>query len=114
MKKIKKLFEPTRDDLLFGVVVGVESAHAFSAFNPSIFTIASLAVPNQQENLIRMGYVPSVAFAMILGGAISAMRKNLLPLLFGAGTCAFMISVYELAIAQGQQTQKESQLVYHK
>lgn len=114
MKKIRSMLKPTRDDLLFGVIVGVESAHAFSAFNPSIFTIASLAVPNGQENLIRMGYIPSVIFATGLGGAISLMRNNFLPLLFGAVTCAFMVGVYEFAIAQGQQTEKESQLVYHK
>lgn len=86
------------EDILLSAFVGVESAHAFSAFNPSIFTIQSLAVPQGNEAQIRVGYIPSVGFSIILGSVVGALRKTWMPIAFGLGTSAFMIIVYELAI----------------
>lgn len=86
------------EDLLLSAFVGVESAHAFSAFNPSIFTIRSLAVPQGDEALIRAGYIPSVIFSIALGGIVGAIRKTWLPIAFGLGTSTFMVFTYELAL----------------
>lgn len=90
--------KPSTEDLLLSAFVGVESAHAFSAFNPSIFTINSLAVPQGQEALIRAGYLPSIAFSVALGSIIGLFRKTWLPIAFGLGTSAFMVTIYEAAI----------------
>ena len=86
------------EDILLSAFVGVESAHAFSAFEPSIFTIQTLAVPQGDQDRIRIGYIPSVLFSLVLGGIVSKIRHNTLPLAFGLGTCAFMIGTYEVAI----------------
>ncbi len=86
------------EDVLLSAFVGVESAHAFSAFNPSIFTIQSLAVPQGQENMIRAGYVPSLVFSLALGSVVGMLRKTWLPIAFGLGTAGFMILTYEQAI----------------
>lgn len=69
-----------------------------SAFNPSIFTIQSLAVPQGQEHMIREGYIPAVVFIGVLGGVVSLLVKSKMPLLFGLGTSTFMVIVYEAAI----------------
>lgn len=86
------------EKILLSAFVGVESAHAFSAFNPSIFTIRSLAVPQGEENLIRVGYVPSVIFSVALGSIVGAIIHSKMPLAFGLGTSAFMVAVYEIAL----------------
>lgn len=86
------------EDILLSAFTGVESAHAFSAFLPSIFTIQSLAVPQGQQAQIRMGYVPSVIFSLALGGIVGAIIKSWLPVAFGIGTSAFMVATYEIAM----------------
>ena len=86
------------EDIMLSAFVGVESAHAFSAFEPSIFTIQTLAVPQGDQDRIRLGYIPSVLFSAVLGGIVSKIRHNWLPLAFGMGTCGFMLTVYEMAI----------------
>lgn len=92
------------EDILLSAFTGVESAHAFSAFNPSIFTIQSLAVPQGQANQIRLGYVPSVAFSVALGGIVGAIIHSWLPIAFGLGTSGFMIGVYEVALRTAPPT----------
>lgn len=90
--------KPSMETILISAFVGVESAHAFSAFEPSVFTIQGLVVPQEQEYMIRRGYIPSVAFSTILGSVVAALVKSKLPILFGLGTSVFMIVVYETAI----------------
>lgn len=86
------------EKLLLSAFVGVESAHAFSAFNPSIFTIRSLAIPQGAESQIRIGYIPSVGFSIILGAIVGKIIHSKMPLLFGLGTSSFMVAVYEVAL----------------
>ena len=104
MKNNKKF---SMEDVLLSAFVGVESAHSFSAFNPSIFTIQAHAVPEGNEGMIRQGYIPSVAFSIVLGGIVGAIRKTWLPVAFGLGTSGFMIFVYEMAIRGAQAKQGE-------
>jgi len=86
------------EKILLGAFVGLESAHAFGAFEPSIFTIQGLAVPQGQQDMIRKGYIPSVIFSGLLGGTVSALIKSKLPFIMGMVTSAFMIATYEIAI----------------
>lgn len=88
----------SKEDIMLSAFVGVESAHAFSAFLPSVFTIRSLAVPQGAESQIRAGYIPSIAFSLALGGIVGAIIKSKLPILFGLGTSSFMVGVYEVAL----------------
>lgn len=96
MAKKKNIF--TVEDVMLAVFTGAESVHGFSAFEPSVFTIQHLAVPQQQVASIRKGYAPAVGLSLIIGGAVSAIRKNPLPLLFAGGASGFMIIIYEWAI----------------
>lgn len=86
------------EDILLSAFVGVESAHGFSAFEPSVFTIGSLVVPQGQQRLIRLGYIPAVTFSVALGGIVGAIRHSWLPIAFGLGTSAFMVFTYEMAL----------------
>lgn len=88
-------------NVLLGAFTAVESAHGFSAFCPSVFTIRQLA--NQTEEgkaAIREGYIPASIFAILLGLIVSKLTKSWLPLLFSLGTIAFMVAAYEWALSQ--------------
>lgn len=92
------------EKILLSAFVGLESAHAFSAFEPSIFTIQALTVPQGQQDMIRKGYVPSVVFSGLLGGTIGALIKSKMPFVMGMVTSAFMVGVYEIALRTAPTT----------
>jgi len=87
------------DDLLIAVFVAVEGAHAFSAFMPSAFTIRTFVQDEAGISQLRAGYLPALAFLLILAGVVSAMRKNATPLLVAGIVGVFMIGLYEYSIA---------------
>ncbi|MEM2905030.1 MAG: hypothetical protein QW587_04745 [Candidatus Bathyarchaeia archaeon] len=89
---------PKTEVLLLSGFVAAESVHGFSAFEPSVFTIRALAVPQGEEAQIRLGYIPSVIFSLGLGGIVSLLVKDKLPILAAAGASVFMITVYELSL----------------
>lgn len=84
--------------VLLSSFVAVESAHAFSAFCPSVFTIKSLAVPQNQQQQIREGYIPASIFAIALAVIVSKLIHSNYPLFFGIVTVIFMVAVYEWAL----------------
>ena len=86
------------ENVLMASFVAVESAHSFSAFLPSVFTIKSLAVRQGEEKYLREGYIPAIIFSLGLGFIVSKLIKSWLPLWFAIGTIAFMICCYEFAI----------------
>lgn len=86
------------ETVLLSSFVAVESAHAFSAFCPSVFTIKSLAIPQNQQAQIREGYIPATIFAILLAIIVSRLIHSNYPLFFGIGTVVFMIFVYEWAL----------------
>ena len=89
------------EKLIFSAFTAVESAHAFSAFCPSVFTIRQLA--NQTEEgkaAIREGYIPAIIFCVVLGLVMSKLSKSWLPLVFSAATAFFMVCSYEWALSQ--------------
>jgi hypothetical protein len=92
------------EKILIGVFVGVEGAHAFSAFMPSFFTIKAFAHDAQDAARLRSGYTPATVFNLVLGGAVSALLRSGWPLLMSIAVSALMISAYESAIneATGQ------------
>lgn len=86
------------EDIMLSVFVGVESTQSFAAFEPSVFTIQALAVPQAQQDMIRRGYIPAVTFSLGLSSIVGYIRKTWLPVAVGIGTSIFMIGVYEYAL----------------
>ena len=87
------------EKVLISAFVAVESAHAFSAFCPSVFTIKSLANQTAEgQAQIRQGYAPAIIFALALGFIVSKLIKDYTPLYFSIGTVVFMVLVYEWAL----------------
>jgi hypothetical protein len=90
--------------LALTLLTAAETAHSFSAFLPSYFTIRTFAldgdpavVERKLKNL-RSGYLPSVIFGLVLGSVVSFIARHPLPLAAAAATSAFMVWQYERAI----------------
>lgn len=86
------------EKVLLASFVAVESAHAFSAFCPSLFTIKTFATDEDKKNAVRIGYLPSVIFALVLGVVVSKLIGSWMPVVFSGATVAFMIGAYEVAM----------------
>lgn len=87
------------DNLLLSIFVGVEGAHAFSAFMPSYFTVKKFAVEGDASKL-RSGYVPALVFNLVLGGSVATLTKHTAPLVVSVLVSVFMIAMYEGAIGK--------------
>lgn len=86
------------EDITLSMLVAVEGAHAFSAFMPSYFTVKKFASDNDDAAKLRSGYIPAVAFNLVLGLLVSILLKKPLPLVMSAVVVIFMIMLYEGAI----------------
>jgi ABC-type phosphate transport system permease subunit len=89
------------EKFLISAFVAVESAHAFSAFCPSVFTIKTFAVDDEKRKQVRLGYVPAVIFSLVLSVICSKLVKSWMPLGFGVFTMVFMVCAYEFALRLG-------------
>jgi O-antigen/teichoic acid export membrane protein len=87
-----------RDQVLMAAFVAVESAHAYSAFLPSIFTIRHFGHEAGVVKDIRDGELIGTGFALVLGGIVSALTENALPFIFAGVTAAAMVGIYEYAL----------------
>ena len=87
------------ETLLLSIFVGVEGAHAFSAFMPSYFTVKKFAGSEADKQSLRSGYVPAVVFNLVLGGIVSAITKRITPLVIAGAVIIFMLIMYEGAIS---------------
>jgi hypothetical protein len=83
--------------ILLATFVALESAHAFSAFLPSVFTIRRFR-DAQTARDIRDGEVIAAGFAIAVGAVVSALTKSSLPLIFSVVTALAMVQVYEWAL----------------
>lgn len=92
------------DDIaLISIFVALEGAHAFSAFEPSIFTIRKFARDGSEsegQNIanIRAAYLPSIALALGIGAVAGKITNSSYPFLASAMVAAGMIAVYEYAL----------------
>ena len=86
--------------VLISIFVAVESAHAFSAFNPSLFTIHHFRDQHTVQD-IRTGCILASAFSLVVGAIATALLHHPAPLLMAAATAAGMSSVY-MAAAVGK------------
>lgn len=86
------------ENILLSVFVAVEGAHAFSAFMPSYFTVKKFAEGEEDRQALRSGYPPAIIFNLALGGLVSALIKDIRPLIMSVLVIAFMVVLYERAI----------------
>ena len=89
------------DIVALSLLSGAETAHAFSSFLPSTFTVRSFALDGSTGNVgqkvadLRAGYRPATAFGLLLGAVVSAVAKSPLPLAASAGAAGVMLVLYE-------------------
>jgi predicted tellurium resistance membrane protein TerC len=86
------------EKLLISGFVAVESAHAFSAFCPSIFTIKTFADTEDKKQAIRFGYVPAIVFSLVLAFVCSKIIRSWAPLWLAVFTDVFMVVNYEVSM----------------
>lgn len=89
-----------REDVLWGAFVGFETAHFYSAFLPSVFTISTFVHDEKGISSLRRGEFYATAFALGLGWTVSELTDSSLPFIFAAITAAFMLVVYEISIKE--------------
>lgn len=95
------------EEILLSVFVAVEGAHAFSAFMPSYFTVRKFAESSEDRKALRSGYVPAVAFSLVLGALVSILIKDAKPIIMSVIVIAFMITLYEKAIEEPEAEEAE-------
>lgn len=88
------------DALVMSIFVGVEGAHAFSAFMPSYFTVRKFAEASDDAAKLRSGYPPALLFNLVLGGVVSYILKRPTPLIVAVIVSVGMIALYEGAIGK--------------
>ena len=80
------------------VLTGMEMAHLMSQFNPSLFTIEGLVIPEGKQSSVRTGYIIAFGEGMALAYVVSYIMKTNLPLVFSGIVGVFAIAIYELAL----------------
>lgn len=105
---LKKLFGERHTDngelIALTLLAAAETAHSFSSYLPSYFTIKSFALSGDKEEVrrkvsdLRSGYVPASIFGMALGAVVSTLAKSPLPFLATIASAGVMIVLYEGAL----------------
>lgn len=91
------------EKLLISIFVAVESAHAFSAFNPSLFTINRFRDQMTYQD-IKRGCLYASIFSLAIGGVSSALTKSIWPVVMSACVAAGMSVVYLSEARKGVTT----------
>lgn len=81
------------EDIALGLLVLGETAHFFSAFNPSLFTIKRFP-DKQTEHDIALGCTYATVFGLILALATSYIARSKIPAIFGIIGIACMNAIY--------------------
>ena len=106
------MIKPSTELIAASVLVAAETAHVFSQFEPSVFTIKRLVVPQGQETDVRIGYIPALAIGLSVATVTTVIFKSPLPLIFALAVAAFTIGVYEYAIRSAQNSGSFSSVGY--
>ncbi len=88
------------DVIALSLLSGAETAHSFSSFLPSSFTVKSFALDptgNVQQKVadLRSGYRPAVAFGLGLGGVVSLVARSPMPFFASVAAAGAMLLLYE-------------------
>lgn len=88
------------------LLAAAETAHSFSSYLPSYFTIKSFALSGDNQEVcqkvsdLRSGYVPASIFGIALGAVVSMLAKSPLPFVATIASAGVMIMLYEGALPQ--------------
>lgn len=93
------------EKVMLGAFTAVEAAHAYSAFNPSIFTIRRFPDEYTKRD-IRAGCALASGFAIVLGIIVSKVVDSVIPLVFAIFTIVFMCLVYEYFLSKAEEDAK--------
>ena len=88
----------TDDAVMLGIFTALESAHAYSAFLPSMFTIRTFGGDEDCLRDIRQGEALATGFALLLGLVVSRLTKSGFPFLAAIVVSAAMVGIYEYAL----------------
>jgi hypothetical protein len=88
-----------KEDAALVMLVAVESAFAYSAFLPSVFTIRKHVESDEEMADIRTGEVLAGLFVLVLAGITASIIESRVPILVGLFTMVAMTGVYEIALA---------------
>jgi len=89
------------DTITLAILAGAETMHAGSAFMPSGFTVKTLAIDGNAQEIerklcnLRSGYRPAVVFGLGLSTLVSILAKSTLPLIVSAAAAVYMLTQYE-------------------
>lgn len=86
------------DKIMLGIFTALESAHAYSAYLPSMFTIRTFGGDPDTVKDIRQGEALGTAFSLILGLVVSKIVKSPFPFFAAILVSATMVGVYEYAL----------------
>jgi hypothetical protein len=86
------------DKLTVALLIAVEVAFGFSAFEPSIFTIRHFSAQPETKESIRIGEVLAVGYSLLIAIIAGMITKSVLPVLFTCVSCAGMVGIYEWAL----------------
>ena len=84
---------------MLSAFTALESAHLYSAFLPSIFTIGTFVADERGVKLIREGELTATVAAFALGSIVAKLVNNPLPFYFTLAVIAGMLWTYERALA---------------
>lgn len=88
------------NQLLLAIFSAIESAHFYSAFLPSVFTIQTFVQDGIGREAIRRGEVYASLLAITMSYVVARLSKSRLPLVFGGFMAFLMIGVYESSLRQ--------------
>lgn len=88
-----------REDVLLGAFAGLEAAHFYSAYLPSLMTIREFTNDEDARRSLRQGEVIATIFALSLGGVVSSIVKSSYPFVVTAIVAGLMLVVYEAKIS---------------
>jgi len=81
------------EELLISIFVAVESAHAFSAFNPSLFTINRFRDEETYRDIVR-GCLYASIFSGLIGTVSSLLIDSYIPVGMALAVALGMSAVY--------------------
>jgi hypothetical protein len=90
----------TQEQVMLSAFTALESAHLYSAFLPSIFTIGTFVEDEKGVKLIREGELTATVAALALGGIVAKLIKDPLPFYLTLAVIACMLWTYERALAR--------------
>jgi hypothetical protein len=95
------------DKFTIALLIAVEVAFGFSAFEPSVFTIRHFSAQPETKESIRIGEYLAVGFSMLIAFAAAAVTKSMLPVILTMLSCAGMVCVYEWALTNPEHAAEQ-------